>query len=108
MKFEIFKSEKDKKFYFRLKARNGQVILSSQGYADKAGAKNGIRSVQTHSKKDENFERKESKNGKFHFNLVASNKQIIGSSQVYRSKQSMETGIQSVRRVAPQAVVQEE
>lgn len=108
MKFEIFISGKDKKFYFRLKARNGQVILSSQGYTDKSSAKNGIKSVQTNSKKDENFERKESKNGKFHFNLLASNKQIIGSSQMYGSKQSMETGIQSVRCVAPQAVIQDE
>ena len=32
-------------FQFNLKAGNGQVILASQGYADKAGCKNGIESV---------------------------------------------------------------
>lgn len=107
MKFEIFKSEKNDKFYFRLKAKNGQVILSSQGYANKAGAKNGIESVKKNCGNDECFDRKEAKNGKFHFNLIASNKQIIGSSQMYASKATMENGIKSVKTVAPQAVLVE-
>lgn len=42
--FEVFQSEKNNKFYFNLKAKNGQIILSSQGYADKGGAMNGIES----------------------------------------------------------------
>ena len=107
MKFEIFKSEKNSKFYFRLKAKNGQVILSSQGYANKAGAKNGIQSVQKNCGDDNCFERKEAKNGKFHFNLLSTNKQIIGSSQMYASKATMENGIKSVKNVAPQAVLVE-
>ncbi len=103
MKFEIFKSDKNKKFYFRLKARNGQVILSSQGYADKSGAKKGVESVKKNCSDDDCFERKEAANGKFHFNLLATNKQIIGSSQMYASKATMENGIKSVKNVAPQA-----
>ena len=105
MKFEIFKSEKNDKFYFRLKAKNGQVILSSQGYANKAGAKNGIASVQKNCSNDECFDRKEAKNGKFHFNVISTNKQIVGSSQMYASKATMENGIKSVKNVAPQAVL---
>ena len=35
----------DGKFYFSLKAANGEIILSSQGYADKGGRDNGIESV---------------------------------------------------------------
>lgn len=97
MKFEIFQSENNQKYYFRLKAKNGQVILSSQGYANKAGAKNGIQSVIKNAKDDENFDRKQAKNGKFHFNLIAANKQIIGSSQMYASKSGMENGIESVK-----------
>ena len=42
MAFEIFKSEKSGKFHFRLRAKNGQVVFSGQGYAQKSGAKNGI------------------------------------------------------------------
>ena len=43
-KFEIFK-DKAGKFRFRLKASNGEIILSSQGYAFRSGCRNGIASV---------------------------------------------------------------
>ncbi|MEM7102439.1 MAG: YegP family protein [Bacteroidota bacterium] len=105
MKFEIFQSDKNEKFYFNLKAKNGQVILSSQGYASKASAKNGIASVQKNCGDDNCFERKEAKNGKLHFNLLSTNKQIIGSSQMYASKSGMENGIKSVQSNAPEAEV---
>ena len=107
MKFEIFKSEKSDKFYFRLKAKNGQIILSSQGYASKASAKNGAESVMKNAEDDSRFERKEAANGKFHFNLLAANKQIIGSSQMYASKASMENGIKSVQNTAPGATIED-
>lgn len=105
MKFEIFQSENNQKFYFRLKAKNGQIILSSQGYAGKAGAKNGIESVKKNCGNDDAYERKEAANGKLHFNLLAANKQIIGSSQMYASKQGLENGIESVKKTAPDAEV---
>jgi uncharacterized protein YegP (UPF0339 family) len=107
MKFEIWKSQKNKKFYFNLKARNGQVILTSQGYANKSGVKNGVNSVQKNCSNDNCFEKKVAKNGKHHFNLLSSNKKIIGSSQMYASKSSMESGIRAVKRVAPDAIVVE-
>lgn len=105
MKFEIFQSEKSEKYYFRLKAGNGQVILSSQGYANKAGCKNGVESVQKNAEDDSKYERKEGANGKPHFNLKSGNGQIIGSSQMYSSEASMEKGIESVKRTAPQAQI---
>jgi len=105
--FEIFQSEKTEKFYFRLKAKNGQVILSSQGYAGKSGAKNGIESVKKNSASADNFETKEAANGKFHFNLLAANKQIIGSSQMYASKDGMNNGIKSVMTNAADAEVKD-
>ena len=107
MKFEIFKSEKGDKFYFRLKAKNGQIILSSQGYATKASCKNGVESVMKNAGEDSRFERKEASNGKFHFNLLAANKQIIGSSQMYASKASMENGVESVKTNAPGATIED-
>ncbi len=105
MKFEIFQSEKDGKYYWRLKAANGQVILTSQGYASKASAKNGIESVKKNCADDANFLRKESSNGKHFFSLIAANKQVIGQSQMYADKGGMENGIDSVKRTAPQAEV---
>ena len=42
--FEIYKDKKDE-FRFRLKAKNGEIILASEGYTSKAGCLNGIESV---------------------------------------------------------------
>ena len=43
-KFEIY-TDKAGEFRFRLKARNGEIILSSEGYSAKASCENGIESV---------------------------------------------------------------
>ena len=48
------------------------------------------------------------KNGKPFFNLIAKNKQIIGTSQMYASKASMENGIASVKANAPDAKVDDQ
>ena len=39
------KEGKDGKFYLSLKASNGQVILTGQGYASESGAKNGAGAI---------------------------------------------------------------
>ena len=43
-KFEIY-LDKAGEYRFRLKARNGEIILASEGYSQKSGCKNGIESV---------------------------------------------------------------
>ncbi len=43
-KFEIY-NDKAGEFRFRLKARNGEIILASEGYKTKASCENGIASV---------------------------------------------------------------
>ena len=43
-KFEIY-VDKAGEFRFRLKAKNGETILASEGYKAKASCKNGIESV---------------------------------------------------------------
>lgn len=101
--FEIYQSENNQKYYFRLKAKNGQVILSSQGYASKASAVNGVESVKKNAGNDDLYERKEAANGKLFFNLLAANKQVIGTSQMYAAKEGMEKGITSVKKNAPEA-----
>ncbi len=90
-------------FQFNLKAGNGQVILASQGYADKSGCRNGIESVKKNSPDDGRYERKTSSNGKWFFNLLAANGQVIGTSEMYESQASRENGIESVKKNAPDA-----
>lgn len=40
-KFQIFKG-KDGQYYFRLRARNGEIVCSSEGYTSLQACKNGI------------------------------------------------------------------
>lgn len=105
-KFETFK-DKAGKHRFRLKAGNGEIILSSQGYSAKAGCANGIESVRKNSHDMANFEKKESGKSKFMFNLKASNQQIVGTSQSYSSASGRDNGIKSVQKNATDAAVVE-
>ena len=106
-KFEVY-ADKKGETRFRLKAGNGQVILASEGYKKKASAMNGIESVRKNSQDDARFERKDTKNGKFMFNLKATNGQVIGTSEVYESAASRDKGIASVAKNAPDAKVVED
>ena len=101
-KFNV-KTDAKGEFRFNLAADNGQVVLSSEGYSAKAGMLNGIESVRKHAVDEKNFEVKEASNGKHHFNLKASNGQVIGSSQMYADKSGLKTGMESVMKNAPEA-----
>jgi uncharacterized protein YegP (UPF0339 family) len=92
---------KDGEFQFNLKASNGEVILTGEGYAAKDSCKKGIASVQKNGAIDERYERKVAKNGKPFFNLKATNGQIIGTSEMYSSETAREKGIESVKKNAP-------
>ena len=100
---EIYQSPKNKQFYFRLKAKNSQIILASEGYKTKASCKAGIKSVQKNAAKGERFELKGAKNGKVYFALQAANGEVIGTSQMYASKPGRKKGIASVQRNAVDA-----
>ena len=99
---------KNGEFQFNLKATNGQVILTSEGYVKKESCLNGIESVKKNAPIAERFEVKVAKNGKPFFNLKASNGQVIGSSQMYASERTMKQGIASVMKNAPETPVIEE
>ncbi|MBN2033165.1 MAG: YegP family protein [Deltaproteobacteria bacterium] len=103
-KFEI-KSSASGQVMFNLKASNGQIILTSQSYKDKAGAKGGIESVKKNAADDASYERKTSSDNKAYFVLNAANKQVIGRSEMYGSAAAMENGIASVKANAPGAEV---
>lgn len=95
-------------FQFNLKAGNGQTVLSSEGYAEKSGCKNGIESVRKNSPDDDRYQRKDSSNGKHYFCLLAGNNQVIGTSQMYESEAGCENGIASVKSNAPTAELVDE
>jgi uncharacterized protein len=105
-KFEIY-NDKAGEFRFRLKVGNGQTILASEGYSAKSGCNNGIESVKNNAPDDARYERKESTSGKPMFNLKATNGQVIGTSELYESVAARENGIESVKKNAPDATVED-
>ena len=103
-KFEVY-ADKGGDYRFRLKAGNGEIILSSEGYSSKAACMNGVESVKKNAPDDDRYEKKETTSGKFMFNLKAANHQVIGSSQSYKSASGRDNGIESVKKNAPDAAV---
>ena len=104
----VISTRKNGEFQFSLKAGNGQVILASEGYTTKAACLNGVESVKKNSQVEARFDKLESKNGKFYFNLKATNGQIIGTSEMYESTASRDNGIASVAKNAPDATIDDQ
>ena len=98
---------KNDKHYFSLKAGNGEVILSSQGYASASSCASGIDSVRRNSQTPERFEQKTASDGRLYFVLTATNGQTVGKSQMYKTESGCKNGIASVAKNAPDAAVAE-
>ena len=96
-KFECY-TDKSGEYRFRLKASNGNTILSSEGYKSKSSCTNGIESVKKNCGDPDRFVKETTKTGLFRFNLTAKNSQVIGTSQNYKSESGRNNGIKSVAR----------
>ena len=106
---------------FDLKAGNGEVIATSEVYTTKAACLNGVESVKTNcvgevedltaenpvEVKHPKFELFADKAGEYRFRLKAKNGEIIAVSEGYKTKDSCENGIASVKKNAPEAEVVE-
>ena len=93
-------------FRFRLKAGNGEVILTGQGYKSRSACDHGIASVQKNAADASRYERKQANSGRHYFVLKAGNHQIIGQSQMYGDTKAMEAGIKSVMSQGPSATIE--
>lgn len=103
----VISTRRNGEFQFNLKAGNGQVILVSEGYTSRSACENGIESVKKNAPNDERYERVTTNAGKFRFNLKAGNGQVIGASETYESESGRDNGIESVKRNAPDADVED-
>lgn len=59
-KFQIFRSSANYQYYYRLKAGNGEIILSGEGYTTKQSCLDGIASVKVNAPFDSRYDRKDS------------------------------------------------
>ncbi len=96
-KYEI-KRSKNKAFHFNLKAPNGEIVLTSETYKTRGGAKNGIASVRRHGPNCLQYDIKMDKRKQYYFLLKSSNHKVIGRSESYTRAASMEKGIQIVMK----------
>lgn len=100
-KFELKKS--GDQYMFNLEAANGQVLLTSERYTRKEGAKNGIDSVKTNAPSDNRYDQHTASNGSPYFVLKATKGEVIGTSEIYSSASARDNGIESVKTNAPSA-----
>ena len=120
-KFAVKKTKSGIKF--NLKARNGEIIASSEVYNSKASCLKGIESVRKNApiaavedqtvegfeaQKHPKFEIYTDKAGEFRFRLKASNGEIIAVSEGYKSMTSCKNGVESVRKNAEDSEIVEE
>lgn len=118
----VIKPAKSGGFVFNLKAGNGEVIATSEVYNSLEACKNGIESVKTNApvaaledqtvegfatEKNPKFEMYTDKAGEFRFRLKAKNGQIIATGEGYKAKSGCKNGIESIRKNAPDATIEE-
>ena len=101
--FQIFQSSGQ--YWYRLRADNGEIVQSGEGYTAKASCENGIRAVQVNCQPQRFQSFLEA--GQYGFNHVAANGEIIGRSEKYTTAQARDHGLQVVLREAPEAQVQD-
>ncbi len=108
-------------FKFDLKATNGETIATSEVYTTKAACLNGIDSVKTCcvgevedltaeevvEVKHPKYEVYQDKAGEYRFRLKARNGEIIATSEGYKAKNSCLNGVESVKKNAPEAEIEE-
>jgi len=103
-KFEVFKSAANRQFYFRLKAENGEIVLSSEGYTRKSSCLDTIVVVKQCASQSDRYE-KQDKPANHTFNMVARNGEIIGRSESYTTAIARNKGIEVVMKIAGNAEV---
>lgn len=108
---------------FDLKAGNGEVIATSEVYKSLKSCLNGVESVKKNApianledqtaeeyakEKCPKFEMYIDKAGEYRFRLKATNGQTIATSEGYGAKAGCLNGIDSVKRNAPDAEIDEQ
>lgn len=109
-------------FKFDLYAANGQTIATSEVYATRAACRKGVESVRKNAAQahlesrteapaapvaNPKFELFQDKTGAYRFRLRSRNGKIIAASERYTSRTACAAGIESVRKNAKDALVEE-
>ena len=99
-------NEEGEHYFFELRASNGQKLLTSWEYNSYQGALRGIETYKTNIEKG-NFRVYETKKGEFFFKLLTGKNTLLGTGANYPTKEGCTKTIESVKRFAPTAIVDE-
>ena len=101
--FQIFQSSGQ--YWYHLRADNGEIVQSGEGYTTKASCHTGIAAVKANCHPDR-FQKFFAAN-QYGFNQVAANGEIIGRSEKYTTAANRDHGIQVVLQEAPTARIED-
>ncbi len=107
MSFELYQSKNNQQYYFRLKAKNGAILLQSESYSDKSSAASGIQSILGQVAQLENFELVRAKNGQRYFILKNEAGETLARSEGYNNTSGYDHGIKAVQQIAPTASIKD-
>jgi uncharacterized protein YegP (UPF0339 family) len=102
--FQIIRGE-NQQYYFRLNSADGEIILHSDGFKVRDGAEKGIELIKLSVYHDERFKRKISMDGRYFFEIMSMEKNILGTSRMYDTIQDCDEAISLVKDLAPDAMV---
>ncbi len=107
MKIIVKKSNAHEPYSFSFVDNYGASVIRSENYAAKRSALNGIASVKKNCVDDSRYEMKESKNGKFFFNLKALNGQIVATSTLFATEEIRNEAVLKLKSEAHEALQEE-
>ena len=93
-------------YYFELHASNGEKLLSSEEYTSYAGAMRGIQTHKNNIQKG-NFKITISKKGDYIFKLLSGKNMLLCMGENYPTLARCESAVQSTKRFAETAVIEE-
>ena len=96
----------DEMFFFELRASNGEKLLTSEEYTTQAGAVAGIETHKANIEKG-NFRITLSKKGDYIFKLLNGKNMLLCMGEHYSTKLRCESAIESAKRFAKTAVIDE-
>lgn len=87
---------KDGKYYFVIEDIKGNVLLRSQGYTRRESAEKGLDSVKSNVRHKRAIRRSQASSGKYYFNVVAKNGEVVATSPTFFSRTRREGVIKAV------------
>ena len=103
---EIEGEESEEFYYFELHASNGEKLLSSEEYSSYQGALSGIKTHKANIERN-NFKITLSKKGDYIFKLLSGKNTLLCMGENYPTKARCESAVESTKRFASTAVLDE-